>query len=246
MSSLWAKQLQSFNSATIDVMPPATQPPIGVLNPEPSHHRLSVFRVVLMLVVLVVIGGIFYAVWSMTQMKGSVSLIVRDVETGGRTLYTYTLSDKGLVENESIDANLIVSSSAKLYQRADGSVIGLTPAGVVMADIQNRTSVLIASTVSPTLRTPLAVWAGGDRIAWMNPADNSVQVFDRSARGTYLPSYLNTDLHPNSLGFTDDGSILVATALVGDTTEIYAIRLNSGSVSKVSTIDGLASIVTTP
>ncbi|MEK7530907.1 MAG: hypothetical protein AAB573_03485 [Patescibacteria group bacterium] len=230
-------------------MPPGTQPPMGVLNQVPSHKGAHITRLILMVVVVVILIVVFYVVWTMTSVSGSVSLIVRDV-TGDRTLYTYSLSNKELVENESIDANLVVSSSAKLYQRSDGSVIGLTPAGVVMADIENRTTILIASPVSPTLQTPLAVWSGGERIAWQSPADGSVQVFERTERGTYVPIYLNSELAVSSLGFTEDGSVLVATKTIVErggepvTTDVFAIKLKSASVARISSLQGFATIVT--
>ena len=231
-------------------MPPGTQPPIGVLNQEPSHKGLRVVRLVLILAVIAVIGAVFYAVWAMTQMSGSVYILVRDTGSGERALYTYSLESKKMTKNESADANLIVSPSSKLYEQPDGSVIGLTPAGVVMADTQNRTSVLIASTVAPTLQTPLAVWSDGERIAWLNPADNSIQVFQRSERGAYIPILLNATLVPSSIGFTEDGTVLVATKTIvqkdgKSSTDLFAIKIQpSSSVKLLGSVSGFATIVT--
>ena len=198
------------------------------------------------LTALVILAAVwFFFVWWVPSFTGAVDLLVRDT-AGGHGVYSYSLADKSLTPEQGIDARFVVSSSAKLYQRTDGSVIGLTPAGVVMADVKNRTSVLIASPVPPTLHTPLAVWAEGARIAWMSPADNSIQVFERTTRGTYLPLVLNKDIVPNSLGFTEDGSTLVVTRFIKDGTEVYAMNLSGGSLAKVGVIPGVATIISKP
>jgi hypothetical protein len=199
-------------------------------------------------IVGVAIVGAVYYVWT-TQLTGTIHVIVRAAD-GSRSINTFSLSSKSLTILPDIDASLISGGASRTYRFPDGSAISLAPAGVVLADSDENVSVLIASPVSPTLQTPLAIWNEGARIAWVSPADQSLQVFERSARGTYLPIYLGTSDKVGSLGFTEDGTVLViATVDVekggGSITELSAVDLSTPTKSSrfVASIIGFASII---
>jgi hypothetical protein len=106
---------------------------------------------------------------------------------------------------------------------------------------------LLASPIPPTVPVAFAVWNDGEKIAWINPADNSVQVFERSARGAYLPAYLSQDLDaPNSIGFNDTGSAVVVTTSTVDATDFYAVDIQAQKFIKIGSIPGYVSIIPTP
>ncbi len=226
---------------------PITPSPARVA-PQQMSPRRGVQKWGSVLLVLITLTFVFSAIlneWN-SRLTGSVTLVVRDA-SGGRTIETFSLSSKDLTPLVGVDANSVTTVSARTFKLTDGSTITLGTAGVVQqVKGGSQANVLIASPVAPLLRTPLTVWGDGVRVAWMSPVDGSIQVFSKSARGAYLPNYLNTELFPNSLGFSEDGLVLVAGRIVGEQTELYAIRLVSGRVTKLATIEGLASVVPTP
>lgn len=200
--------------------------------------------VLLMLMVATFAASAFVNNWS-ARLQGSVTLIVRSADNV-RSIETLDLAGGALTALPAVDPNSITTISARIFKLPDGSVITLDKSGVVRRPQVGNMSVLIASPVAPLLKTPLTVLGDGEQIAWVSPADGSVQVFARSTRGAYLPHYLNRDMRPSSIGFTEDGQYLVMALIVGEQTEVYAANIATGVVSKITTLDGFASIVPTP
>jgi hypothetical protein len=232
------------------VSPQGNQTAVSGAEGEPTsdkRHFLPVIFIALALV-LAVGAGLFF--WNQRN-EGTVMLLVRDAE-GGSTLEFLSLSTKSMTPVEGADADALAKKPSGVFTLPDGSTISITPSGVVRQGAnKGPTTLLVASAVPATEQTPFAVWQGGARIAWINPSDGSLQVFERSDRGTYAPLYLSVSVKANSLGFTQDGSVLViAKAHVERqgpiTTEISTIKV--GSVSEtaraVATISGFARIIT--
>jgi len=172
-------------------------------------------------------------------------VLVRDV-SGARSLHALSVPSGTLSDTEG-DANAITTASSRLFREPDGSVITLDTPGVVryQGSSKGQMTVLIASPTPPVLRTPLAVWGGGSRIAWVSPTDGSVQVFEKNRFGSYAPVALITNASPNSIGFTEDGSGLVFAVLREETTDIYLLSISTETVSSVTTLEGLVSIIPT-
>lgn len=216
-------------------------PPDTAAQPVARSHKMGKWLFFL-ITATVAVSAIF--VTFSGGISGSVRVLVRDV-SGARAVHTVSLPSGALQAVPEVDANSITTLSSRLFRQSDGSVITLDDAGIVrrQGSSTGQLSVLIASPTPPVLRTPLAVWGDGARIAWVSPSDGSVQVFGLTERGAYTPLYVHTSLNANSLGFTDDGSVLVMAKYVGETTELYGVVLATGALSRITTIEGLASLV---
>ncbi len=187
-----------------------------------------------------------FAQWD-EEVQGSATLLVRSVE-GERSVLTVSLPWGALSPRDDLDPSSITTMSVRAFSMDDGTVVTLSNAGIVRqkpADTKS-TNLLVASPVVPALRTPLSVWGNADRIAWSSPADGSIQVFEKTPRGAYTPFFLNRDVQPNSLQFTEDGNGLVVAKLHQDSTTIYSVSLLTGKVEEVATITGYVSVVPTP
>lgn len=175
----------------------------------------------------------------------SVTVLLRDT-SGGRALYKYVLADRTLQLHA--EAAPEASMGERTIPLRDGSVIGLQAPGIVRitnGDLATM-EVLVASPVAPFVNTPFAVWGEGQRLAWKSPADDSLQVYERTERGAYQPVFLLSDVRANSLGFTASGAYLVVGSIEGEATRFFTLRLSDGSILEGATIPGFASIISTP
>lgn len=172
--------------------------------------------------------------------EGSATLLVRNLD-GTRSLAAMSMQS-GALTPLSADASAVVAQGAT-YPLPDGTVVALDTPGIVqrIEGEAGTTRVLVSSPVPPTIRTPLAVWGSGERIAWVNPADDSLQVFAWDGTA-YQPLRVFSDT-VQSIGFIRE-DLIVGTRLVGSQTIISTFDLYSGTVTERATLDGLISIVT--
>lgn len=110
----------------------------------------------------------------------------------------------------------------------------LTQEGIVRVRIGEAPELVVAS-AKKVYDTPLAATRDGSHIAWVNPADASLQVFTQSAARTYTP-HLTLTIPATSLRFSPDGSYLMATTEDGVHTTLLRIRVKDGVVSKMGTV----------
>lgn len=192
---------------------------------------------------LTILIAAFFQAWD-AGPSGSVTVLVRTAD-GVREVVTLGLRSGVFESRADADPSAITTMSARLFTLDDGSVITLGTPGIVQKG-DTSISVLVASPVAPLMRTPLTVWDQGTRVAWVSPSDGSIQVFARTSRGAYVPTLVLDSLFPNSLGFTDDGASLVAGVIAENETAFYHIALDTGTITHVATINGLASVVPTP
>ncbi len=193
-------------------------------------------------IVVIAIAAVAAYFW-LVQPKGSVTLLVLN-SVGERNVTEFSLSSGSTALIAGRDAYAMsLDDVNRIFVLSDGSFITVESAGVVRKDDAGNLALLIASPVAPVKKVPLAVWDDGRRIAWINPADRSLQVFERNSRGVYLPIYLNKDVSGNSLGFTDDGDALVVAQFGLEDTTLTAINLTRGTASKAGTVLGHAAII---
>jgi hypothetical protein len=228
-------------------MPPTIGAPItpqlGRMSPLPTSDRRG--KVVLTFITLTLIVSAIFVRFN-SGNNGFVTVLIR-AEDGTRTVSALNIGTTALSERADVDSSTVTTQSIRSFYLTDGSTISIDTAGVVQrvgADLMS-TRVLVASPAAPHPRTSLAVWGEGSLIAWTSPADNSIQVFEKNDRGAYVPFYLNNDLHPNSLSFTDSGDMLIVAILGGASTDIVGINLKNGAIKKITTLDGLVSVVPT-
>ena len=180
--------------------------------------------------------------------QGSVHVLVRDV-SGERTVQYLHVSNGTLTADPTVDPSTVTTTSTRLFRLSDGSVITLSNVGVSMrkGSSKGELSVLIASPTPPPMRTPLAVWGDGARIAWVSPTDHSVQVFQRNSRGVYIPIWIS-EKPANSIAFTEDGTELVMAFIQSvdssdrGQTSFEAVSLDTKAERSITTITGLATV----
>ena len=220
-----------------------------VITPRPAHRpfrtpnamtdKRGTFLITFMTLTILLVA--FISQWD-KGLSGSVSVLVRN-EDGTRFVESLNIATGTFTPMNDIDATTITTLSARTYTMDDGSVITIDTPGIVRKG-KYTVSVLVASPVPPPMRTPLAVLQEGALVAWLSPADQSLQVFERTSRGSYIPTYLHEDLVANSIGFTEDGTVLVFARIEEDaTTSFYGIELESGVITKLTSIHGLASVI---
>lgn len=189
-----------------------------------------------------IIGAAVYVAFSGIT-TGEVRVLIR-AESGERSLATLSLSGGGTTP-ASGDPTQITTASLRIFREEDGSVLTLDKEGIVRlaGGSKGQKSVLVASVAPPPARTPLAVWNKGARIAWVNPADGSLQVFEKTSFGSYAPIALYAGVFANSIGFTEEGTVLAYAILGESSTDVYAFNLESQTITRVTTLEGLASIL---
>lgn len=227
-------------------MPPDVGQVQAMPAPQPKNSSTKILWSIIAIVVVLAMALAVFTLFA-PRLSGNVTVLVRD-EAGNRTVHTLSLDTGKLTERPDVSGETAVRDSTEVFILADGSIIRLDPAGVIRLNQGplGPVSLLVASPVAPTLGTPLSVWGEADKVAWMSPADGSIQVFSRSVRGAYLPQYLTHDIRPDSLGFTEDGKVLVASRIEGGKTIFYALALNSQAIVKVASVSGYASVIPTP
>lgn len=124
------------------------------------------------------------------------------------------------------------------------ATIAVTSRGVVsLVPGVSDQRVLIKTEVPATGGTPLAVSMNGDRIAWVNPMDNSLQVFSRTPAGTFVPLLLNENIAPTSLAFSPDSTRLAYTEMQSNgSSSIRVLTLLSGAITPIGEYNGVVDI----
>lgn len=229
-------------------MPPEqkiTEPASGVHAMHGGHLR-TIFIIVILVAVAAGVALIQYSLPAHKSFTGSVTVVQRTVD-GERALHNVFLKDffiGPLTGADKLDESAYKKQESFLL--ADGSTITLNEKGIVefSTDPKAPPKTLIVSPKQPTPRTIFTVWGEGKRIAWVNPGDRSLQVFERSERGVYVPIYLSKeDITPNSIGFNQDGTALVAADIAGESTDFYVADIASETIIKIGTMPGLVTII---
>ena len=217
------EEAQAIPSAPAPQVPPST----------PKRSSLSGW--ILSFIILAVLLGVGYLAATYLMPKpvipdGKVAVRVTD-ENGLTSYQTLSLPDAVFegVSEETGDA-LHVQRPARVTLD-DGTTISLAADGIVRGGGDSK-STLVAAVVPPDRFTLLAVWKNGAKIAWVNPADHSVQVFESNGRGMYVPVFLGGKLLANSLTFSEDGSALVVAKLSPEGTDMYFVRFSEGALEE--------------
>lgn len=216
--------------------------PASLKGPSP-HARRGAFLFSLITLTIVATAFVTITLPSTIQSSETVLILRLDAE-GIKQVGDLSLRTGAVTQRTGVDTSGLRIGETGVHSLSDGSVVAVEPAGIVRRHAQMDTmALLVASPVQATQRTPLAVWNDATRVAWVNPADQSLQIFEKNATGAYLPVYLNSDAYVGSMRFTDDGAKLVFASHGLDTTDFYVIDLPHGSVTSVATLDGVASIL---
>lgn len=192
----------------------------------------------------IIVSALFFAFEP--DVRGSVSVLVRGLDDS-RAVYTLDLATERLTERSDVLPDVFTTRAMRTYTLDDGSVVSLAPQGIVRRDSPSSDTyqVLVASPVEPRETTPLAVTNDGSRLAWVHPADSTVQVFERTTRGAYVPVYVSAPFRLNSLGFVEGGAQLVGSVYGSQSTALFVFDMTEDAV-QAGSLNGFASIVSLP
>lgn len=119
---------------------------------------------------------------------------------------------------------------------AGSDTAALTSQGIVSLNRGRDPKVLIAGAVT-TGSTATAV--SGNYIAWVNPADGSLQIFEMTATGTYTPLLVKKSFVATSLQFVDVHGLL-ATRTSGESTTLVYVSVPAGTEKMLGSVPGTA------
>ena len=124
-------------------------------------------------------------------------------------------------------ASVVVGTGTHPHALRGSETVAVTSRGVESFAVGRDPEILIKSVV-PVFESPLAVSRDGNRLAWVNPADHSLQVFEYTAAHTYAPIVIKEAFPATSLLFSFDGTALIATRSREHDVVLTHIRLPSG------------------
>jgi microcystin-dependent protein len=134
--------------------------------------------------------------------------------------------------------SLVVGHGYHPIPSFDGRVYALTSRGVELLSHEGEEGeVVIASAVPVHISTPFAVSQDGTRVAWVNPADRSLQVFEH-VNEYFVPLLLKPGASLQSMVFSPDGRYLLAAIQNETQTKLVSIKVDGGTERKIGVLDG--------
>lgn len=134
--------------------------------------------------------------------------------------------------------SLSVGRGSQPHPSPNQRTFALTSQGVALLSYSdNEPAIVIASPTRVPITTPFAVSQDGSRVAWVAPADQSLQVFENQ-NGYFIPLLLSTDIQPQSMVFSENGQYLLGTTYTEATSTLHVIHISSGKVSHVGEMGG--------
>lgn len=122
--------------------------------------------------------------------------------------------------------------------------LALSSSGVaLLTSFETPPTIVIASPVPVPASTPFAVSPRGTRVAWVAPADRSLQVFERREE-RFVPILLATTTAPQSIVFSENGNYLLGATYQGATTTLVRISLVDGALEDAGAYTGLLKLHT--
>ncbi len=136
-----------------------------------------------------------------------------------------------------------LGSGIRPWGLSNGSVISLTSSGIgMLGNSSNEVSTPLISSALFITDTPVAMSLDGARIAWVNPSDRSLQIFERSLQGTYTPILIIPGVSATSLAFNRAGTLLITASGGEGGTDIRVVDIRRSNMKLIGTIPGIAEI----
>lgn len=133
---------------------------------------------------------------------------------------------------------LPVGNGFRPYPSPHQRTFALTNEGIsLLSYSDSEPSLVIASPVFVPETTPFAVSQSGTRVAWVAPADHSLQVFE-DVNGYFVPVSLSTDIAPQSLVFSPNGRYLLGTTHTATSTTLHLVTASNGTTKVVAELPG--------
>jgi hypothetical protein len=131
-----------------------------------------------------------------------------------------------------------VGKGFKPHPAHNQRTFALTREGIVLLSFNGDTpAVVVASPVEVSMSTPFAVSQDGMRVAWVAPADKSLQVFE-NVNGYFVPELVTTEIKPETMAFSPDGKYLLGATYTETMTTLHLVKISSGRVTTVSEFSG--------
>ena len=137
---------------------------------------------------------------------------------------------------------MVVGHGIHPYPLEGNKTAALTNAGIVSVSTFDQAPVVLVASAVPVNDAAMTVSSDGNRIAWVNPADHSLQVFQKDPAGTYLPVLVSKNFPATSLTFSPDAQYLLGAMPADSTSTLSLLQIAHGAVEKVGTIPGAAKV----
>jgi WD40 repeat protein len=140
--------------------------------------------------------------------------------------------------------SLEVGRGFRPYPSPNQRTFALTSQGISLLSYNDtKPNVVVASPTPVPVTTPFAVSLDGARVAWVAPADKSLQIFE-NVNGYFVPLLLKPDLSPDSIVFSPDGKYLLTSSHTEATTTLSVVAVSGGSVTRVGDVGGFLKLHT--
>lgn len=124
--------------------------------------------------------------------------------------------------------SLVVGSGVRPFPSHNQRTFALTTDGIaLLAYSDTNPTIVVASPVPVPVTTPFSVSQDGSRVAWVAPADQSLQVFE-NVNGYFVPLHISAKSTFRSLVFSPDGRYLIGATHGGATTTLSMVKVSSG------------------
>ncbi len=134
--------------------------------------------------------------------------------------------------------SLIVGRGYHPFPSFDGRVFALTSRGVELLTRDGEEGELVIASAAPVhISTPFAVSEDGTRVAWVNPADRSLQVFEH-VNERFVPLLLKPGVPLHSMVFSPDGKYLLGAFQEENNTTLVSIMVDGGRTRDVGIVAG--------
>ena len=218
---------------------PATGKSAFVTRTKGGAMHVSVGDMLGKRVVEIADGSVTTPTWS--QDGASIAVAAHDSEA------TTTLNDPSawtVLRAVTHGDSLTVGHGYHPFPSQNQRTFALTAGGIVLLSYNDLPPTIIVASPKPVpLSTPFTVSLDGSRVAWVAPADHSLQVFE-NVNGYFVPLLLKKDSTLQSLVFSPDGAYLLGASQNEATSTLSLVRVKDGVSTNVGDIGGFVKLNT--
>lgn len=175
--------------------------------------------------------------WSMDGR--SIAVSVQDTEGDAGTPESWTVL-RAVTNGDSLP----IGKGYRPFPSQNQRTFALTSQGIALLSYRGaEPKLVVASPKNVPISTPFAVSQDGTRVAWVAPADNSLQVYE-NVNGYFVPLLLSKDVRPESMVFSPTGKHLLGTIRGEATTTLQLITVDGGKAFTVGEWPGFLKLHT--
>jgi WD40 repeat protein len=134
--------------------------------------------------------------------------------------------------------SLPVGQGYQPFPSPNQRTFALTEKGIALLSYSDDPpTIVVASPTVVPVSTPFTVSSDGRLVAWVAPADKSLQIFE-NVNGYFVPLLLKPGFHAQSLVFSPNGRYLLAASSGAQGSELRIVKVSSGKEYAVGGVDG--------